>query len=88
MSRSLLFVIQFYIANGFYVAIDFHGQGLIEVDSQVVSDTDLFKENWLRLLKIIQSLPTYDEHIRGNLLVLFLLSKGSPHKILINFSVP
>ena len=65
MPCSLLFVIQFYIANGFYVAIDFHGQGLNDVDCQVVSDTDLFIENWLRLLKNIQSLPTYDEHIKG-----------------------
>lgn len=61
-----LFVIQFYIANGFYVAIDFHGgQGQIETDRQIVANPTLFQENWLGLLRALQALPTYQENIRG-----------------------
>ena len=70
MLCRFLFVIQFYIANGFYVAIDYHaGQGQIETDRQVVSDPALFEENWVGLLRAIQSLPTYQENIRGRLSV-------------------
>ena len=74
MLCRFLFVIQFYIANGFYVAIDYHaGQGQIETDRQVVSDPALFQENWVGLLRAIQSLPTYADNIRGGGLSLLLL---------------
>lgn len=64
--RRFLFVIQFYIANGFYVAIDYHaGAGGIEADRQIVSNPALFQQNWLALLSAIQSLPTYQTNLKG-----------------------
>jgi hypothetical protein len=61
-----LYVIQYYIANGFYVAIDFHGgQGQIETDRQIVSNPQIFAQNWLALLTAIQSLPTYQQYLKG-----------------------
>ncbi len=66
-----LYVIQFYIANGFYVAIDFHGGlGEIETDRIIVANQTLFSENWLALLKAIQSLPTYQQYLKGEPLLM------------------
>jgi hypothetical protein len=66
--NRFLYVIQFYIANGFYVAIDFHGGlGEIETDRIIVANQTLFSENWLALLKAIQSLPTYQQYLKGRI---------------------
>ena len=58
--NRFLWVVQFFIGNGFYVAIDYHGgQGNIELDRQVVANQTLFAQNWLGLLSAFQSLPTW-----------------------------
>ena len=63
-----LYVIQFYVANGFYVALDYHaGSGFIETDRKAVSDPRLFKQNWLALLIALQSLKSYESHLKGKL---------------------
>lgn len=56
-----LYVIQFYIGNGFYVAIDFHGQGDGETDRQIVANSTIFQSNWIGLLTAIQSLPKWQD---------------------------
>lgn len=61
-----LYVIQYYIGNGFYVVIDYHaGLGAIESDRQTVSNPSIFQANWQALLTAIQSLPTYQTNIKG-----------------------
>ena len=48
------------------MAIDFHGgQGQIETDRQIVSNPALFEQNWVALVAAIQSLPTFQQNIRG-----------------------
>jgi hypothetical protein len=77
-----LYVIQFYIANGFYVAIDFHGgQGQIETDRQIVANQTIFAANWLSLLTSIQSLPTYNQYLKGISLLRFLHLLPNPTPI-------
>ena len=59
-------MLQFYIANGFYIVLDYHaGSGHIETDRQIVADEHVFKRNWLALMISIQSLAPYQEHIKG-----------------------
>lgn len=61
-----LYVLQFYIANGFYVVLDYHaGSGHIETDRQVVANCPILQRNWLALLVAIQSLEVYAAHIKG-----------------------
>ena len=58
--NRFLWVVQFFIGNGFYVALDYDGgQGQIELDRQVVANQTLFAQNWLGLLTAFQSLPTW-----------------------------
>ena len=62
-----LYVIQYYVGNGFYVLIDYHaGLGLIEVDRRIVSNQTIFAQNWLSLLDALRSLPSYAEQLQGD----------------------
>ena len=75
-----LYVIQYYIGNGFYVAIDYHaGLGQVESDRQTVSNPSVFQANWLALLTAIQSLSTYETQIKGKSTCLKFLSVPSGH---------
>ena len=65
LGHRFLWVIQFYVGNGFYVAIDFHGQGSSTVDQTIVSTPAVFQQNWIALATAIKSLPTYDTYLKG-----------------------
>ena len=61
-----LYVIQYYVASGFHVALSYHaGSNRIESDRQIVADCPTFQQNWLSLLIALQSLSSYEKCIKG-----------------------
>ena len=58
--ERFLWVIQFYVGNGFYVAIDFHPLA----GDPNPNNTELFVQNWRTLWQAIVGLPTFEQHLK------------------------
>lgn len=58
-----LWVVQYFVANGFYVLVDYHPEpGNIE---PVTESVETFKNNWLRLYEGLACLPNWDKELQG-----------------------
>lgn len=58
-----LWVVQYFVANGFYVLIDYHPEpGNVE---PVTESVDMFTGNWLRLWAGLSCLPNFQEELQG-----------------------
>lgn len=58
-----LWVVQYFVANGFYVLADYHPEpGNTE---PVVESVDMFAHNWLQLWSGLSCLPNYQKDLQG-----------------------
>lgn len=58
-----MWVVQYFVANGFYVLIDYHPEpGNTE---PVTESVDMFANNWLRLWSGLTCLPNYQKDLQG-----------------------
>jgi hypothetical protein len=59
----LLWVVQYFVANGMYVLLDYHPEpGNVE---PVTESVDMFSNNWLRLWSGLTCLPNFKEDLQG-----------------------
>ena len=58
-----LWVVQYFVANGFYVLVDYHPEpGNVEPVTETVEG---FSNNWLRLWTAMSCLPNWDKELQG-----------------------
>lgn len=70
-----LWVVQYFVANGFYVLADYHPEpGNTE---PVVESVDMFAHNWLQLWSGLSCLPNYQKDLQGRVF-LDLLNGEAP----------
>jgi hypothetical protein len=58
-----LWVIQYFVANGFYVVVDYHPEpGNME---PVTDSVGVYTNNWLMLWAGLTCLPSYEDELQG-----------------------
>lgn len=58
-----LWVVQYFVAEGFYVLVDYHPE---PGNTEPVTDSvDVFANNWLRLYTAFTCLPNWDKELQG-----------------------
>jgi hypothetical protein len=74
MRERFLWTIQYFVAQGFYVALDYHPYYL-ESDWQLITEDStvglpkLFATKWTDLLKSLKALPVWADHLRGRVMI-------------------
>uniref|UniRef100_A0A383W3T8 Glycoside hydrolase family 5 domain-containing protein n=1 Tax=Tetradesmus obliquus TaxID=3088 RepID=A0A383W3T8_TETOB len=63
-----LWVVQYFVANGFYVVMDYHPHG-IDLEPGVLETEQNFASAWLRVWKALTCLPNYEKDIKGRVLL-------------------
>jgi hypothetical protein len=86
----LLFAAQYYVANGFYVILDWHPtdhpEAFAREDSALVSDEAGFARAWGRLAAAVASLPAWKEgHLPGRV---FFDLMNEPDRLGLAWNVP
>lgn len=69
-----LWVVQYFVANGFYVLVDYHPE---PGNAEPVTDSvQVYSNNWLRLWAGLSCLPNYKQELQGR--VFLDLLNGEP----------
>eukprot|EP00882_Tetradesmus_deserticola_P020519 GHRQ01022168.1.p1 GENE.GHRQ01022168.1~~GHRQ01022168.1.p1 ORF type:complete len:446 (+),score=144.07 GHRQ01022168.1:920-2257(+) len=63
-----LWVVQYFVASGFYVVLDYHPHG-VDLEPGVLETEQNFASAWLRVWKALTCLPNYEKDIKGRMLL-------------------
>lgn len=72
-----LWVVQYFVANGFYVVVDYHPE---PGNTEPVTDSvGVYTNNWLMLWAGLTCLPNYEEELRGRVFLDLMNGEARMH---------